>query len=791
MGLFGRVSKSRSPSKSIGESTNRPGGDAESVGGAGERRGSSDGAAGSSRGVTTVNDFVARSKMNQKQGLKPSGPELVAYAKYLGVDPMADGDLLWIAEEAILAPLPGEWTEHFDSNDRIFYYNSETRSSTWTHPLEGLYRDAYRALAVVRDSNTQPHRKLELIRTWQEEVTCLEREVGAHSSAGGVVRLTPYRGDAYQRELPYQFISVVQVQKALLDWGEHVDDAGNKFYANRETGKSTWTDPRTALCHSYQLKSKVLKMMCANAGVKYPPDAASLRPKEALPPMVASASAGPSSRSSRRQLRPSRSPREDHRQEVEGRASSERGAVEATSDGAAAADGSACPTGEALVGNDGSPDPRDVEETAEQTVVKKKKKKKKKHKKDHQHRASSVVAEEEVTSSRDKASAAAPGPPPRPGLGHLPPASNSGMLRDGPLAEIGAPNLLKAAVLRWLVMMLIVMPAVVVADEGAGCLINWKIAEFIVRDEQGNIARVDNDVDACLVLSGVTFLNIFAFYALFWFMIRTLMLSTHPGRAESLEELAQRRLEEVQAAVGKAEPDSFYFYDTFDPATIRRRPINKAPPAASTPSPPDAQDDPVAAHKRQKIDNEAFESRAKDEFLEVGESDGLGRGREQFKSDEEFIKSSILYLVGVWKHKSEETKWKGTIVGKTKAYLDTVDRMRPLVALLEHDEKAAPEDQHRVPPAVVDVLKGVLEEIMKREYVEANKLYLDMTVGNQLWPMGGINLGVVQQVCRRVEEKSHLLDDVEVKRYVQGIKRLITVAMTMWPNQDESKNFQP
>ncbi|KAF4741064.1 hypothetical protein FOZ63_005954, partial [Perkinsus olseni] len=136
--------------------------------------------------------------------------------------------------------------------------------------------------------------------------------------------------------------------------------------------------------------------------------------------------------------------------------------------------------------------------------------------------------------------------------------------------------------------------------------------------------------------------------------------------------------------------------------------------------------------------------------------------------------SSILYLVGVWKHKSEETKWKGTIVGKTKTYLDTVDRMRPLVTLLEHDEKAAPEDQHKVPPAVVDVLKGVFEKIIKREYVEANKLYLDMTVGNQLWPMGGINLGVVQQVCRRVEEKSHLLDDVEVKRYVQGIKRLIT-----------------
>ncbi|EER13666.1 Spindle assembly checkpoint kinase, putative [Perkinsus marinus ATCC 50983] len=140
---------------------------------------------------------------------------------------------------------------------------------------------------------------------------------------------------------------------------------------------------------------------------------------------------------------------------------------------------------------------------------------------------------------------------------------------------------------------------------------------------------------------------------------------------------------------------------------------------------------------------------------------------------------SILYLLGVWEHKLEDPKWKNTIVGKRKTYHDTVDRMRPLVTLLEHDEKLAQGEERRVPEAVVDVLKGVFKEIVKREYVEANKLYLDMTVGNQLWPMGGINLGVVQQVCRRVEEKSHLLDDIEVKRYTQGVKRLITVAMTM------------
>lgn len=103
----------------------------------------------------------------------------------------------------------------------------------------------------------------------------------------------------------------------------------------------------------------------------------------------------------------------------------------------------------------------------------------------------------------------------------------------------------------------------------------------------------------------------------------------------------------------------------------------------------------------------------------------------------------------MWEHKLEDPKWKSeegvvgrfptrscvlfrdTIVGKRKTYHDTVDRMRPLVTLLEHDEKLAQGrvncrvvggmslrcagEERRVPEAVVDVLKGVFKEIVKRE----------------------------------------------------------------------------
>jgi hypothetical protein len=35
--------------------------------------------------------------------------ELAEYARYLGMNPEKDKDLLWIAEESLKAPLPKDW----------------------------------------------------------------------------------------------------------------------------------------------------------------------------------------------------------------------------------------------------------------------------------------------------------------------------------------------------------------------------------------------------------------------------------------------------------------------------------------------------------------------------------------------------------------------------------------------------------------------------------------------------------------------------------------------------------
>lgn len=53
-------------------------------------------------------------------------PLILQYAGYLGMDPIADSDLLWIAQQAMTAELPAGWTEHADpmSGDSYFHNGS-------------------------------------------------------------------------------------------------------------------------------------------------------------------------------------------------------------------------------------------------------------------------------------------------------------------------------------------------------------------------------------------------------------------------------------------------------------------------------------------------------------------------------------------------------------------------------------------------------------------------------------------------------------------------------------------
>ena len=154
------------------------------------------------------------------------------YARYIGIDPAVDHDLLWIAEEALEAPLPSEWTEHFDSSDRVYYYNETTKGTSLTHPLENLYRDAYKTIVHFRGAMSPQDRVDELLKL-QQECQQMEREV----------------------------------QDECTAWTEHTNEKGKLFYYNKGNAKGnqiSYTDPvvaRRAKRHILYLKMMTIQTL--------------------------------------------------------------------------------------------------------------------------------------------------------------------------------------------------------------------------------------------------------------------------------------------------------------------------------------------------------------------------------------------------------------------------------------------------------------------------------------------------------------------------------------------------
>nr|XP_019950610.1 PREDICTED: centrosomal protein of 164 kDa [Paralichthys olivaceus] len=70
----------------------------------------------------------------------PSEQEIQEYAREIGIDPDSEPELLWLAREGVVAPLPPEWKPCQDVTGEIYYFNFSTGQSTWDHPCDEHYR---------------------------------------------------------------------------------------------------------------------------------------------------------------------------------------------------------------------------------------------------------------------------------------------------------------------------------------------------------------------------------------------------------------------------------------------------------------------------------------------------------------------------------------------------------------------------------------------------------------------------------------------------------------------------
>ncbi|XP_077086504.1 uncharacterized protein cep164 isoform X7 [Siphateles boraxobius] len=70
----------------------------------------------------------------------PSEQEIHEYAAEIGIDPLREPELLWLAREGMVAPLPDEWKPCQDITGEVYYFNFSTGQSTWDHPCDEQYR---------------------------------------------------------------------------------------------------------------------------------------------------------------------------------------------------------------------------------------------------------------------------------------------------------------------------------------------------------------------------------------------------------------------------------------------------------------------------------------------------------------------------------------------------------------------------------------------------------------------------------------------------------------------------
>lgn len=81
------------------------------------------------------------------------GAEIVRFAIHLGMDLRDDVHLLWIAEEALRAPLPEHWEATVDAYGRPQYRNKINRSITLEHPMDEYYRYLYLKKKLESDAS--------------------------------------------------------------------------------------------------------------------------------------------------------------------------------------------------------------------------------------------------------------------------------------------------------------------------------------------------------------------------------------------------------------------------------------------------------------------------------------------------------------------------------------------------------------------------------------------------------------------------------------------------------------
>jgi hypothetical protein len=135
--------------------------------------------------------------------------EVFEYARWLGMDPEVDHELMWIAHEGIDSKLPAEWKPCKSPavSEEIYYFNFETGESTWDHPSDEYYKTLYRdEKRKLKERNSKSAAEEKMALLWDGS-SADGRDAGSADSGDISVDESPQRsvsvsfGPTVEREL--------------------------------------------------------------------------------------------------------------------------------------------------------------------------------------------------------------------------------------------------------------------------------------------------------------------------------------------------------------------------------------------------------------------------------------------------------------------------------------------------------------------------------------------------------------------------------------------------------------
>ena len=186
----------------------------------------------------------------------PTAMEIAEFARYLGMDPAMDSNLLWIAEEALCSPLPENWEEAVRKDGTPYYFNKKENKSTNKHPLEDFYRSLYTEMKEIQANQKAaeeapvataggggggPSPSAEALALASEQA---EPVVRRFVTPNEVRDMATYLGIDTITEFNLLHIAHAAVLAPLpSNWLEFEDDDGNPYYYDRNTLRVTYRHP--------------------------------------------------------------------------------------------------------------------------------------------------------------------------------------------------------------------------------------------------------------------------------------------------------------------------------------------------------------------------------------------------------------------------------------------------------------------------------------------------------------------------------------------------------------------